>query len=207
MGVRMEAVSEAGISVDLPEPYTVTSPFDDLAAVHAAYEGRVFRFLLYSLRDRDLAMTITQDTFLAAWRYKDSFRGECSVVTWLMRIAVNQLRDHVRSRRFKFWKQTMETDIADLVEPAMDSSQSTERALVAREELQAVWERVEKLSDKQKTVFLLRFVDDLELTEIAAITGQPLPTVKSHLYRALDHVRELRNGLAKEPAGERKKSK
>lgn len=201
MAEAVQTLSEAGINAKMPGPVTVTTPFDDLAAVHAAYESRVFRFLLYSLRDRDEAMTITQDTFLAAWRSRESFRGECSVSTWLLRIAVNLLRDHVRSKRFKFWKQTMEQDIDDLVEPAVDPARSAEQTLAAREELKEVWERVEKLSPKQKTVFLLRFVDELELQEISVITGQPLPTVKSHLYRALDHVRELRNAKARAEEG------
>jgi RNA polymerase sigma-70 factor, ECF subfamily len=196
MAEAVQTFSEAGVGSTFrvtPQGPVTATPFDDLAAVHAAYESRVFRFLLYSLRDRDEAMSITQDTFLAAWRSRESFRGECSVSTWLLRIAVNLLRDHVRSKRFKFWKQTMEQDIDDLIEPAVDPSRSAEQTFTTRQELKAVWERVEKLSPKQKTVFLLRFVDELELNEIAVITGQPLPTVKSHLYRALDHVRALRN--------------
>jgi RNA polymerase sigma-70 factor (ECF subfamily) len=61
--------------------------------------------------------------------------------------------------------------------------------MVAREQLAQVWESVERLSEKQRTIFLLRFVDEMELSEIAVATGIALPTVKSHLYRALDHVR------------------
>jgi RNA polymerase sigma-70 factor (ECF subfamily) len=52
-----------------------------------------------------------------------------------------------------------------------------------------IWQTVSGLSERQRTVFLLRFVDEMELPEIAAATGIPLSTVKSHLYRALAAIR------------------
>jgi RNA polymerase sigma-70 factor, ECF subfamily len=167
------------------------SPFDDIAAVHAMYEARVFRFLLLSLRDRDVALSLTQDTFLSAWRSRASFRGDCSIATWLMRIAVNLLRNHTRTGGFRFWKRASATaiDVTDAQTYLAHPGRSAESAMLARERLEQVWKSVEGLSKKQRTIFLLRFVDELELTEIAVATGISLPTVKSHLYRALDRVR------------------
>ena len=57
----------------------VVTPFDDLASVVATYEQRIFRFLLVSLRDRDAAQSLTQDTFLRAWSARASFRGDCAI--------------------------------------------------------------------------------------------------------------------------------
>jgi RNA polymerase sigma-70 factor (ECF subfamily) len=73
--------------------------------------------------------------------------------------------------------------------------------LIAQGELEQVWKRVEKLSGPQRTIFLLRFVEEAELSEIAKVMNMPVPTVKSHLYRALDHVRASR------PAVSRKKGR
>ena len=170
----------------------MASPFDDIAAVHALYEQRIFRFLLFSLRDRDTALSLTQDTFLQAWRSRAGFRGECSIATWLMRIAVNLLRSHTRTESFRFWRRAAETavDICDGAAAAVpDSTISAEAALVLQQRLAQVWASVERLSERQRTIFLLRFVEEMELSEIAAVTRLALPTVKSHLYRALDHVR------------------
>ncbi len=179
------------------------TPFDDIASVHAMYEARIFRFLLFSLRDRDLALSLTQDTFLSAWKSRASFRGDCSIATWLMRIAVNLVRNHTRTGGFRFWKRAAATavDATDLQLRLVHPGQSAEKALAARQQLAQVWESVERLSARQRTIFLLRFVDELELTEIAAATGLMLPTVKSHLYRALDHVR------AAQAAGARKRDR
>ena len=167
------------------------SPFENIADVHAMYEARVFRFLLFSVRDRDLALSLTQDTFLSAWRSRASFRGDCSIATWLMRIAVNLVRNHTRTGGFRFWKKAEATavDATDLQGHLRHPNASAESTLIARQQVAQVWESVERLSARQRTIFLLRFVDELELNEIAVVTGLTLPTVKSHLYRALDHVR------------------
>jgi RNA polymerase sigma-70 factor (ECF subfamily) len=164
---------------------------EDVGALMERYEGRVFRFLLFSLRDRDAALSLTQDTFLNAWRFREGFRGECSMATWLMRIAVSLLRSHTRTETFKFWKTAAgkSVDAMEMQSVLAHPGSSAEAGLAARQELAKVWDVVDGLSKGQRTVFLLRFVEEMELNEIAEATGIALPTVKSHLYRALDKVR------------------
>jgi RNA polymerase sigma-70 factor (ECF subfamily) len=170
---------------------TVT-PFDDITAVHELYEERIFRFLLFSVRDRDVALSLTQDTFMNAWRSRSSFRGDCSIATWLMYIAANLLRSHTRTETFRFWKRAAATAVSaeDLSAHLPHPERSAESRLIAHEQLQQMWRAVERLSATQRTIFLLRFIEEIELPEIAKVMNMPLPTVKSHLYRALGHVRE-----------------
>ena len=160
-------------------------------SLHALYGERIFRFLLVSLRDHDVAQSLTQDTFMRAWAARDSFRGDCSPATWLTRIALNLVRDHTRTNRFRFWKRAASTaiDAQDLAGHLAHPASSAAAALEAREQLALVWETVDTLSERQRTVFLLRFVEELGLNEIAEITGLPISTVKTHLYRALATVR------------------
>ena len=96
-----------------PAPAT---PLDDIETILALYEQRIFRFLLLSIRDRDVALSLTQDTFYRAWAARASFRNDCSIPTWLTRIAINLLRDHTRTQRFRFWKRAAETaiDLSDI---------------------------------------------------------------------------------------------
>src|SRR5215510_11192693 len=84
---------------------------EDFDAVVYAYRPRIFRFVLASLRDRDAAETLTQDCFWRAYRSRNRFRGDASVNTWLMHIAVNLVRDFVRNRRIQFWKRTMSASV------------------------------------------------------------------------------------------------
>ena len=168
---------------------------DDMDSIIATYEQRVFRFHLISVRDRDLAQSLTQDTFVRAWAARHTFRGDCSISTWLMRIALNLIRDHTRTDRFRFWKRVSETaiDVSDISSHVPHRDSSLEARLIASEQMALVWESVAQLSERQRSVFLLRFLEELELSEIATITGLPISTVKTHLYRALATIRARHN--------------
>ncbi|HKE29686.1 MAG TPA: sigma-70 family RNA polymerase sigma factor [Bryobacteraceae bacterium] len=165
---------------------------DDFDALVALYWPGVFRFALASLRDRDRAATVAQDCFLRAWRSRERFRGDSSVRTWLMQIAVNLVRDEARSRKLQFWRSARAAsgDFGALSATVADQGESPEAAASAREQLRAVWRAVRGLPERQRTVFLLRFTEEMELLEIAAATGMAEGTVKVHLFRALRAVRE-----------------
>src|SRR5215813_14221122 len=96
------ATTSGFITVRMENPALELEDFD---SVVEQYRTRVLRFVFASVRDMDLAETLTQDCFWNAYRNRATFRGECSVHTWLMRIAVNLVRDHTRSRHFKFWRK------------------------------------------------------------------------------------------------------
>ena len=178
------------------------TPLDDFDTVVALYQPRVFRFLLANLRDRDAAETLTQETLLRAWSARDSFREDCSVGTWLIRIALNLARDHTRTGRFRFWKHvaTSAVDVDEVAASIPNREGSAEAQLIAQQQVKLIWETVAGLSDRQRTVFLLRFLEEMEIPEIAAVTGLPLGTIKSHLYRAINIVRTRHNPAAKETA-------
>jgi RNA polymerase sigma-70 factor (ECF subfamily) len=193
--------SQALISERLSDTQqTVVTPLDDMDSIVAMYEQRIFRFHLVSIRDRDVAQSLTQDTFLRAWNARATFRGDCAISTWLMRIALNLVRDHTRTDRFRFWKRVSETavDVSDISSHVPHRDSSLESRLIANEQLTLVWESVAQLSERQRNVFLLRFLDELELSEIATITGLPVSTVKTHLYRALATIRARHNATHKE---------
>lgn len=161
------------------------------STVVAAHRPQIFRFLLASTRDEDLAETLTQECFLRAHRHWTGFRGDSSALTWLMRIAINLQKDHWRNRRMQFWRQarTNTVDLDDVGEWLPSGERSVEQQMLARERVGQVWNAVERLSERQRTVFLLRFVEEQELGEIARATGLNQGTVKAHLSRALAKVR------------------
>jgi len=167
----------------------------DFSCVVESHRPQIFRFLLASLRDIDLAETLTQECFLKAHRNWSRFRGDSSPMTWLMRIAINLQKDHWRNRRLQFWRTTR-ANVVDLDEAGEwlpSGERSAEQRLLAREQVAQVWKVVGGLSERQRTVFLLRFVEEQELSEIARVTGLSEGTVKAHLSRALGKVRaELR---------------
>jgi RNA polymerase sigma-70 factor (ECF subfamily) len=167
----------------------------EFASVVQTHRPQIFRYLLASTRDVDLAETLTQECFLKAYRNWSRFRGDSSAMTWLMRIAINLEKDHWRNRRMQFWRQTR-TNAVDLDEASEwlpSGERSAEQQLLAREQVGQVWKAVARLSGRQRTIFLLRYTEDRELSEIAEVTGLSEGTVKAHLSRALFKVRaELR---------------
>ena len=158
----------------------------DFEEVVRVWWPRVFRFALAALRDRDAAGSVAQDCFLRAYRARGAFRGDASLQTWLMQIAVNLVRDQLRSRRFQFWNRCRE----DVDLRLTDGRRSPEAEALAKQRLEAVWSAARQLPEKQRIVFLLRFVEEMELMEIARATGMKEGTVKTHLFRALKAVRE-----------------
>lgn len=173
---------------------TCSSPLDlhDVDLLVQTYRPRVLAYALSSLRDLDLAETVTQECFLRAFDKRHLFRGQCSVYTWLVTIVTNLIRDHTRSRRFRFWKTANGSSVDPTVIASLVASQqpSPEISLMAHQELDIVLGVVRRLSKKQKTVFLLRFVEEMELEDIAVAAGISVGTVKSHLHRALATIRK-----------------
>lgn len=176
---------------------------EDFDEIVRQNQGRIFRFLLSLLRDPDAADTLTQECFLKAFQNRESFRGESGISTWLMRIAVNLAADHGKNRRRAFWSRLFGRDPSAASEAAAlavaDAQPSAERALIASEQYAAVRAVVDELPSRQKAVFLLRFVEEMTIQEIAQATGLETGTVKSHLHRALSAVRQVARGLPPRP--------
>ena len=167
----------------------------EFASIVESHRPQIFRFLLASLRDMDLAETLTQECFLKAHRNWKHFRGDSSAMTWLMRIAINLQKDHWRNRRLQFWRHTQSNavDVDEASDWLPNGERNAEQQILAREQVAHVWKAVERLSQRQRTVFLLRYVEERELSEIARATGLSEGTIKAHLSRALGRVRaELR---------------
>jgi RNA polymerase sigma-70 factor, ECF subfamily len=166
-----------------------TEDFDGIVARH---QKQIYRILLHIVRDADIADTLTQECFLRAFKMRGSFRGESSLSTWLMRIAINLARDQIRNRRWAFWRKLERPERMDAIRTA-DTRQSQEQTLMKRESVDAIRSAVEKLPDRQRAVFLLRYVEDMPLEEIAEAMGLKLGTVKSHLFRGIEAVRACCN--------------
>ena len=169
---------EAGISAER---------FEQLMLQH---QRRVYRVIYLLVRDADAADTLTQECFLRAYQKRKGFRGECKVETWLLRIAVNLVRDHGKNRRLWFWRRLIQGD-ANLPDPVSEGA-TPEAALLAKEELQTVWSAVNSLSPQQRTIFFLRFSEEMPLAEIAALLEIKTGTVKAQLARATGKLRELK---------------
>lgn len=184
---RTAAASLASCAVDNP-----ATEIQDFDRVVRQYWPRILRFFLAAVHDSDVAENLTQDCFLKAYRSRRSFRGDSSLNTWLMTIAVNLVRDRARNRRFQFWRKAERSalDSTLIAEWLPDQRVSPEQFALINEQVQAVWDATANLSERQRTVFVLRFVEDLDILEIAETTGLSESAVNVHLFRAVRAIRK-----------------
>jgi len=188
-GTAIEAIATA--TAEQFAAHEMEAAAQEFSSIVQAHRPQIFRFLLASTRDVDLAETLTQECFLKAHRNWGGFRGDSSAMTWLMRIAINLQKDHWRNRRMQFWRQTRNhaVDLDEASDWLPSGERSAEQKMLAREQVGRVWEAVKGLSERQRTVFLLRYVEEQELSAIAQATGLSEGTVKAHLSRAVARVR------------------
>ncbi len=169
---------------------------DDIDALVKNHRPRLLRFVTFSTGDPDLAETIVQDCLLKAYNARASFRGDSSVNTWLTSIAVNLVRDHQRTQKFRFWKQARASaiDVTDVASFIASEESGLEARLIARQKVAELSKIIETLSFNQRTIFVMKFADEMELSEISAAMKMPVNTVKTHLHRALKAIRSQLGG-------------
>jgi RNA polymerase sigma-70 factor (ECF subfamily) len=183
--------------IHLRRQVTLISELEDIDTLVRLYGPRLQRYVMFSIGDADLADSITQDCFLKAYQGRASFRGDCSVSTWLFSIANNLIRDQLRTKKFQFWRKAraQAMDVTELASFLPSEASSPETVLLAREKTKMVSEALEELSVNQRKVFLLKFAEEMDLDEISATTGMPVNTVKTHLRRAVLAIRGRLGGV------------
>jgi RNA polymerase sigma-70 factor, ECF subfamily len=165
---------------------------DDIDQLVHRYGARLLRFVAFSIGDQDLAQSIVQDCFMKAYNARDNFRGDCSVQTWLNRIALNMILDHQRTQKFRFWRAFRKTalDITEIASTLPSRASTPEKDLLRQERAAQVAKALESLSFNQRTIFLMHFQEGMNIPEISSAIDMSVNTVKTHLHRAVKAVRE-----------------
>jgi len=131
-----------------------------------------------------------QETFISAFRNLSRFRGEASVQTWLIRIAINVCK----GRRTGWWRRRVRLETEHSAAADTDRA-PTSAASVESEVLYGEWERtvrcaVGRLPERQRLPILLHFFEDLTGAEIARVLGCSESTVWSRLYAGIENLRK-----------------
>lgn len=153
--------------------------------------------------DAEEAKDLTQEAFLRAFRSLHQFKGNASFYTWLYRIVVNTCLDGVRrqTRRRAFFPTLKSEEgkrAMELLEENADTDiDSNPAATLSNTELkQQVQAALDGLSSTQRMVFEMKVFEELSIPEIAKLMGSAEGTVKSHLFRATQHIRKALNEWA-----------
>ena len=152
----------------------------------------VFRTLLRLLGTGEGLDDLAQDCFLRLHRALPGFRGEALVSTYLYRIVVNVAQDELRRRHREERPLTSLTDeVEDWGERLRHPSRNAEELLLEREFAAGVERALAQLSAIQRTILVLYHQEERTYEQIAAVLGMPIGTVRTHLHRGRERLREL----------------
>lgn len=131
--------------------------------------------------DEPAAEDVAHNAFLRAHRALPRFRGASSIDTWFYRVLVREVQRH---RRWQAVRRLWNADIERTPEPA-DERPAGDPGLRRR-----IIAALDHLSRSQREVFVLVHLEDISVTDTAEILGKAGGTVKSHLHRALESLRD-----------------
>jgi len=152
------------------------------------YQDRLYNSLLRVLGSAEDAADITQDAFVQAFTKLETFRGSSAFYTWLYRIAFNLAMSHARRGR----KTASLDGIKAMVgEEPMDGAPAIDTGLIQQERIELVQTALAQLGMDYRQILVLREIEGYSYEEIAEILELPVGTVRSRLFRARMHMRDL----------------
>lgn len=161
---------------------------DAFAQLVQRHQRRVFNLVFRMLQHYEEANDVTQETFLAAWQGLSSFRGDALFSTWLYRIAYNCSLKQLEQR-----KRDTVLQVAVQAEQSLQHEGCDERAhaeMEAHERQALVREHLSMLPAKYRVVLVLRHLQEMTYEEMAEILTMPIGTIKTHLFRARNLLKE-----------------
>jgi RNA polymerase sigma-70 factor (ECF subfamily) len=158
---------------------------DAFTALMRRHQQRIYWFARRMVGNHADADDVTQEAFVKAYLSLGDFRGDASFFTWLYRIALNLSLNALRKRQLLTYVRDSEILVRLL--PADDDPQ---KDLEGREVASALRRAVERLPEKQRAVFVLRYYDEMSYDEIAEVTKTSVGGLKANYFHALRKVRE-----------------
>lgn len=145
------------------------------------FHGPVYRWLRYLCGSDDAAQELTQDTFVEAFQSIVRYEGRASLSTWIHRVAYYRYTHWLRGQRRDLRWHAPLAEAAECADPA---GASHWEALCLREALA-------QLSEDHRDTFVLHYVQQLSVPEVAAVLNVPPGTVQSRLFHARKRLRAL----------------
>lgn len=153
------------------------------ALLAGKYTKRIFALGFSFFKNPDDTDDFVQDVLVKVYLAIASFRGESRFSTWLLRIAYNTAINSIKRKREY-------TSLAEDFDVAADSSENPEEQLLRECSRQAIAEALALLPEKYRVCVDMYFYYGMAYADISEVTGQPVNTIKSHVFRAKKILRE-----------------
>jgi RNA polymerase sigma-70 factor (ECF subfamily) len=154
------------------------------------YQQKVANLISRYIRDPSEVLDVSQDAFLKAYRALPAFRGESAFYTWLYRIAVNTVKNHLVAQGRRPPGDDVEAEVAEQMDMGARPRETgtPERQLLSDEIAQTVQRALDDLPDDLRTAIVLREFEGMSYEEIATAMECPIGTVRSRIFRARDAI-------------------
>ena len=154
------------------------------------YQHKIVNLVMRYVRDPELALDITQEAFIKAYRAIPRFRGDSAFYTWMYRIAVNTAKNYLAAQR----RRPMDVEL-DLQDPEqydlhakLRETDTPEGVTLGKELKETVERAIAALPEDLRTAIVLRELEGMSYEEIAQTMECPVGTVRSRIFRARDAI-------------------
>lgn len=154
------------------------------------YQQKVANLIGRYLRDPTEVLDVTQDAFIKAYRALPGFRGESAFYTWLYRIAVNTVKNHLVAQGRRPPNDDVDAEMAEQMDlgARLRDVATPERELLGDEIARTVQRALDQLPDELRTAIVLREFEGMSYEEIATAMSCPIGTVRSRIFRAREAI-------------------
>lgn len=154
------------------------------------YQQRIANLIGRYLRDSSEVLDVTQDAFLKAYRALPGFRGESAFYTWIYRIAINTVKNHMMAQGRRPPGDDVEAEIAEQMDigSKLREVATPEAELLSSEIADNVQAALDGLPQDLRTAIMLREFEGMSYEEIATTMESPIGTVRSRIFRAREAI-------------------
>jgi len=172
---------------ELPDQTDATA-FDQ---IYESYAAKILNLAYRMTRNEEVARDLTQDIFVKVYQNLDRFEERSNIYTWIYRIAVNHIYNHLKKERRHQWVDLLDKSVRDAlsdddataaVTPA-GREPSAEAAVEDAERAEAVWRAIGELPPKYKVPIVLYHYQEMSYKEIAETMGLSISAVESRIFR------------------------
>jgi len=164
----------------------------DIDKLVDAYYRKIYKLALFYLRDAEEAEDMAQEIFYKAMKKQSSFKEQSSEYTWLYRVAVNAILNHIKRKKIlqfiSFENVTEQRETKLLCDPSNPANIMEEEQL-KEVEIGKLQEGINRLSAREKSAFFLFHYDNMKQKEIAQVMETSVSAVESLIHKAMKKIK------------------
>lgn len=153
------------------------------------FSDAIFRYTLFQTSNKEIALDITQDTFIKTWQYLQKGEEVENIRAFLYRVAKNLIIDHRRKKKSSSLDQILEAGV-DFTEQA-HVLEEKEDEFDKEQDKQKILKTIDKIDEKYKEILLMRYVEEMSIKEIGEILDKSQNHISVMIHRGVEKLKKL----------------